>query len=128
MSRRIFVRAAAMLLAIMLLPIVAFAENETVFLAPGETIVQTDTVYKSQNVAIEITTHRTCGTDVYVADIRVKDLECLQRIYGADKWGTEHETVPEILAKDRTKAMIEGFRNRNTPEDLCRRCGFARKF
>ena len=26
------------------------------------------------------------------------------------------------------KEMIEGFRNRNTPEDLCRRCGFARKF
>ena len=38
------------------------------------------------------------------------------------------ETVPEILAKGRTQAMIEGFRNRNTPEDLCRRCGFARKF
>ena len=38
------------------------------------------------------------------------------------------ETVPEILAKERTQAMIEGFRNRNTPEDLCRRCGFARKF
>ena len=104
MSRRIFVRAAAMLLAIMLLPIVAFAENESVFLAPGETIVQTDTAYKSQNVAIEITTHRTCGTDVYVADIWVKDLECLQRIYGADKWGTEHETVPEIV--EGTDAII----------------------
>ena len=38
------------------------------------------------------------------------------------------ETVPEILAKGRTQAMIEGFRNRNTPEALCRRCGFARKF
>ena len=38
------------------------------------------------------------------------------------------ETVPEILAKARTKAMIEGFRNRNTPEPLCRRCCFARKF
>lgn len=38
------------------------------------------------------------------------------------------ETVPEIFAKERTQAMIEGFRNRNTPEDLCRRCGFARKF
>lgn len=38
------------------------------------------------------------------------------------------ETVPDILAKPRTQAMIEGFRNRNTPESLCRRCGFARKF
>ena len=38
------------------------------------------------------------------------------------------ESVPEILAKERTQAMIEGFRTRNTPEDLCRRCGFARKF
>ena len=38
------------------------------------------------------------------------------------------ETVPQILAKERTQAMIMGFRNRNTPEDLCRRCGFARKF
>lgn len=106
MSRHTPIRAiTGLLLALMLcLPLFASGETESPFLAEGESIIQTDTTYKSQNIAIEITTHRTCGTDVYVADVWVKDLECLQRIYGADKWGTEHETVPEIV--EGTNAII----------------------
>lgn len=38
------------------------------------------------------------------------------------------ESLEDILEKPRTKAMIEGFQNRAATEDLCRRCGFARRF
>ncbi len=38
------------------------------------------------------------------------------------------EELTDILASPRAKAMVEGFRNRKATEDLCCRCGYARKF
>ena len=38
------------------------------------------------------------------------------------------ESLSEILASPRAKAIAEGFRRRQATEDLCRRCGYARKF
>lgn len=38
------------------------------------------------------------------------------------------EPLTDILASPRAKAMLEGFRNRKATEDLCCRCGYARKF
>ena len=38
------------------------------------------------------------------------------------------EELSDILASPRAKAMVEGFRRRKATEDLCRRCGYARKF
>ena len=38
------------------------------------------------------------------------------------------EDIDEILSSKRARAMVTGFQNRNAPEDLCRRCGFARRF
>ena len=38
------------------------------------------------------------------------------------------EPLTDILASPRAKAMVEGFRNRKATEDLCCRCGYARKF
>jgi MoaA/NifB/PqqE/SkfB family radical SAM enzyme len=38
------------------------------------------------------------------------------------------EDLDGILASPRAKAMAEGFRRRKATEDLCRRCGYARKF
>ena len=38
------------------------------------------------------------------------------------------EELSHILSSDRAKAMAAGFRNRKATEDLCRRCGYARKF
>ncbi len=38
------------------------------------------------------------------------------------------EELSDILASPRAKAMVEGFRQRKATEDLCRRCGYARKF
>ncbi|MBQ8358328.1 MAG: SPASM domain-containing protein [Oscillospiraceae bacterium] len=38
------------------------------------------------------------------------------------------EELSDILASPRAKAIAEGFRQRKAVEDLCRRCGYARKF
>ena len=38
------------------------------------------------------------------------------------------EELSDILASPRAVAMVEGFRCRRAVEDLCRRCGYARKF
>ena len=38
------------------------------------------------------------------------------------------EDLSQILSSPRAQTIAEGFRRRNAPEDLCRRCGYARKF
>ena len=38
------------------------------------------------------------------------------------------EELPHILDKPRAKAMREGFSRRRPTEELCRRCGYARRF
>ena len=38
------------------------------------------------------------------------------------------EALSDILASPRAKAIEEGFRRRKAKEDLCRRCGYARRF
>ena len=38
------------------------------------------------------------------------------------------EELSDILSSPRAKAILDGFRRRHAVEDLCRRCGYARKF
>ena len=38
------------------------------------------------------------------------------------------ESLSDVLNSPRAKAMVEGFHCRKATEDLCRRCGYARKF
>ena len=38
------------------------------------------------------------------------------------------EELSDILSSPRAQAITEGFRQRKATEDLCRRCGYARKF
>ena len=38
------------------------------------------------------------------------------------------ENLSDILSSPRAKAMVDGFSCRKATEDLCRRCGYARKF
>lgn len=38
------------------------------------------------------------------------------------------QELSDILASPRARAITEGFRRRYAAEDLCRRCGYARKF
>ena len=48
---------------------------------------------------------------------------------GAITLGNIFQTpVDEILSSPRARAMAEGFTRRTATEDLCRRCGYARRF
>lgn len=38
------------------------------------------------------------------------------------------QKLDEILNGSRAEGMIRGFRNRNVSEELCRKCGYARRF
>lgn len=38
------------------------------------------------------------------------------------------QSMEEILSSPRAIAIQEGFRNRQAPEELCRKCGYARRF
>ena len=38
------------------------------------------------------------------------------------------QDMDTILASERAKAIYDGFSNRKAAEDLCRRCGYARRF
>lgn len=38
------------------------------------------------------------------------------------------ESMEEILNKPRTRALYDGFTNRIASEELCRKCGYARRF
>ena len=38
------------------------------------------------------------------------------------------QSMDEILASPRAKAIYEGFRQREAAEELCRKCGYARRF
>ena len=38
------------------------------------------------------------------------------------------QDLDEILATDRAKAIYDGFSRRCAPEELCRRCGYAKRF
>ena len=39
-----------------------------------------------------------------------------------------YESMEEILEKPRAKSIYEGFQNRKATEELCRKCGYARRF
>ena len=39
-----------------------------------------------------------------------------------------HEELSDILASNRAIAIVKGFRERKVTEDLCRKCGYARRF
>ena len=38
------------------------------------------------------------------------------------------QPIEEILNSPRAKAMVEGFSCRKAAEELCRKCGYARRF
>ncbi len=53
---------------------------------------------------------------------------CLDR-EGAITLGNIHtDNIEEILSGERATKMREGFKNRCATEELCRRCGYARRF
>lgn len=53
---------------------------------------------------------------------------CLDREGGIPLGNIFDEEIFDILSSPRAKAMVEGFSRRKATEELCRKCGYARRF
>lgn len=53
---------------------------------------------------------------------------CLDREGNLTLGNIFKESVEEILSSERANAIREGFRQRQATEELCRKCGYARRF
>ncbi len=74
-----------------------FSAPEGTFLPEGESI-QTESSYQSQNIAINITSMYYDSSDVYIADIYVRSLDCFQRVYAGGEWGKTTARVKNMAA------------------------------
>lgn len=114
-------RLLSALLLVLLLRMVPFAlaegdfseAFEGVFLPTGEAPVVTDTSYQSQNIAIGITLQRFEKTDVYVADIHVRTLECLTRAYAKGAWGKATYPVSRLAEESGAILALTGDSSQN---------------
>lgn len=107
------------------------------FLSEGENTFITETSYQSQNLYIEISSFRQDNSDVYVADIYVRSLSCLQRGFGGGVWKKKQESVKKIaqnygavlaLTGDNSQNFTAGWvvangdilrKTKNSKRDLC---------
>ncbi len=53
---------------------------------------------------------------------------CLDREGAVTLGNLFEEDIETILASPRAQAMVKGFRERRATEELCRKCGYARRF
>lgn len=76
------------------------------FLLEGSDPIVTENSYQSEDVNITITTRRVSDSDVYVADIYVRSVECFQRGHAGDKYGKATAKVEKLAAnRDAILAM-----------------------
>lgn len=76
------------------------------FLPVDSAPIVTENSYQSSDVNITITTRRACYSDVYVADIYVRSVECLQRGHAGNRYGKATAKVKEMAAnRDAVIAM-----------------------
>lgn len=80
----------------------AFTAPEGTFLAEGE-VCLTESSYQSQNISIQITSMRYDDSDVYIADIYVRTLDCFQRVYAGGEWG---KTTARVQAMGESSSAI----------------------
>lgn len=83
------------------------------FLAAGEAPVITETSYQSENIAIEITTQRLSNSDVYVADIYVRSLDCFTRYYAQGDWHKSKNAVPTMAQESGAVLALTGDSSQN---------------
>lgn len=96
-------RFTALLLLLCLAFPIAMAEDEPftapegTFLPEGE-MIQTESSYQSHNISISITSMYYDSSDVYIADIYIRSLDCFQRVYAGGEWGKTTAKVKNMAA------------------------------
>lgn len=79
-----------------LLPCTALAQADGFsppFLAEDAEPIITDTSYRSADIVIEIQPQRLDNSDVYVADIYVRDIQSLRRAFSGGEWKTSTQSI-----------------------------------
>lgn len=91
--KRILGHVLALILMILIVPARAEFSFPDVFLEEGQPAVRTETGYLSPDVAIAITPQRFADSDVFVADIHVRDVGSFLRGFA---WGQWHSGTMEM--------------------------------
>ena len=102
------IRLLTLLLILLVTPARAEFFFPDVFLNEGEPAVCTQTSYRSQNIAITITSQRYDDSDVYVADIYVRDITSLQRGFARGAWRNGTLEMAEIARNSGAILAITG--------------------
>lgn len=108
--KQILGRLLALLLIILVVPAQAEFSFPDVFLSEGEPAIRTETSYRSQNISLDITGRRVGDSDVYIADIYVRDIACLRRGFALGAWRTGTQELPDIAkANDAILALTGDY-------------------
>ena len=83
------------------------------FLAAGEPPVVEDMRYLSEDMSIEITMTRENRSDIYVADIWLKDLSLLRRGFGGGRWKSKMWKVATIAEENGAILALTGDNGHN---------------
>ena len=94
--KKIFGYLLALTLILLTVPAQAEFSFPDVFLAEGEPAVRTETSYLSQDISITLTSQRYGDSDVYVADIYVRDIASFERGFAWGQWSSGTLELPKI--------------------------------
>ena len=76
------------------------------FLEAGSEPIITDTTYVSDNVIITITSERRESSDVYIADIRLKDVSSFRRVFCTGDWKRSGTQKKVAVMAEETNAIL----------------------
>ena len=110
-----------LLLTCLLFPMLAGTEaifEYDGFLQPGEECQITGNEYLSQNIHIVITSMRREHSDVHVADIHIRSLDCCQRALAHDKWKSGTMNIREFAEQKQGILVMTGDSSTSLPGGL----------
>ena len=113
LSALLFLSIASSSYAEEAVPAVFGEELSDHFLAQGETPVIGEMSYLSENLSIEITLTREYRSDIYIADIWVRDLSLLRRGFGGGRWRSKMQKVATIAKQENAILALTGDNGHN---------------
>lgn len=89
-------------------PVGSFANKFADKFTDGE-VVQTDTSYVSKNLNVQIVTGRASGSNVFAADIYIRDISCLQTVFAKNTFGKGiNESVGKMASRVQGIVSVNG--------------------
>ncbi len=89
-----------------------WAPKEDLFLTKGAAPQADDWSYRSENLYISVRYERYLSSDVFAADIWIRDLSQLRRGYGGGKWGLKSQKISVIAENEGAVLALTGDSSR----------------